>query len=182
VSKHRDETGGLPLFFVEECAPFGAEMYDKVRATSIERLRERARQPIERCECCGGGTKVYRRKLNSGMARALIALWRHRGHGWVRLASVEPGLVAQVQGDLSKLALWGLAETAETDSDAKKNSGAWRLTGAGRDFVMSRTRLPSHVFVRSPGGAVLGFEASTTGIVESLGRHFDYQQLMRGEG
>jgi hypothetical protein len=150
----------------------------------LDALRKQARQPISRCPCCGGATKLYRRKFNSGMARCIIALWRYTpklSPKWLRLAALEPRLVAQVQGDLSKLALWGLAESRPENGTAKRDSGQWRITALGSRFATRLTTIPSHVFLRSPGNNITGWEDTHCDVIAALGKHFDYAKLMRGE-
>lgn len=38
-----------------------------------------------RCPCCNQYSKVYRRQINSGMARSLIAMYRAGGLDWVHV-------------------------------------------------------------------------------------------------
>jgi len=140
-------------------------------------LRAKSRLPIETCDCCGGNTKLYRRKLNSGQARVLIALYH--AVDWVHLRRTIPALVAEVQGDTSKLTHWGLAEAKPSEEDStKRDSGIWRITAHGRAFVLGTHEVPSHAYVATPGDRLLGMESTTVDIVEALGEHFDYQELM----
>ena len=142
-------------------------------------LRARSRLPIQACDCCGGKTKLYRRKLNSGQARVLIALYH--AVDWVHLGRTIPALVAEVQGDTSKLTHWGLAEARPSESDStKRDSGIWRITADGRAFVLRTHEVPSHAYVASPGDRLLGMESTTVDIVEALGEGFNYHELMRG--
>ena len=147
----------------------------------VERLRAEARLPIKHCDSCGGGTKLYRRKLNSGMARALIVLHRYRfDDRWVDLKRLDPLLVAQIQGDLSKLAHWGLAETRTGADPEKRDSGVWRITDDGAAFVSQASTVASHVFLRSPGNHIEGYEETRVDIKAALGRRFNYYELMAG--
>ena len=146
----------------------------------LDRLRERAREPVKKCSCCGGRTKIYRRKLNSGMARVLVELYHRRGD-WVHLARAIPNIVATTHSDHAKLEHWGLVTSKPSpNTECKRDSGFWRITDEGCEFTTRRSRLPSHIFV-APGNVLLGFEDTTVDIVDALGKHFDYYELMRGE-
>jgi xanthine/CO dehydrogenase XdhC/CoxF family maturation factor len=147
-------------------------------ATSVETLRERSKGG-HTCDCCGGRVKVYRRKLNSGMAATLIWLVVHRGTEWTH-TSLLPRFSAQ-SNEISKLMFWRLVDNQPNLDSAKKTSGVWRATDEGVLFVQRRdSRVPSHVFVRSPGNSLLGFESDTVTAREALGKKFDYAELMAG--
>jgi muconolactone delta-isomerase len=148
--------------------------------TDVERLRSRAKEPAARCERCGGMTKLYRRKLNSGMVRTLCWMVANYGREWIHTSKM-PRFSAQ-SNEVSKLAFWGLVQQKVNTDSSKRTSGVWRTTVAGEEFAWSRTALPSHVFIESPGNTLAGFESTTTDIVEALGDHFDYPELMRGGG
>jgi len=156
---------------------------DSYEATGFEPddehpLRARSRLPIETCDCCGGKTKLYRRKLNSGMVATLIWLVAHRGMEWTH-TSLLPRRSAQ-SNEISKLELWGFVEQRHNTDSAKRTSGIWKATAAGKDFALRKARAASHVYVLSPGQEVLGWEPATTNVVEALGGDFNYHELMRG--
>ena len=143
-------------------------------------LRARSRLPIETCDCCGGKTKLYRRKLNSGMAAALCWLVANHDLEFAHIAQ-GAGVIILRNRDYSKLELWGLIEQKYNNDPAKRTSGVWRATAAGKDFALRKTRVASHIYVLSPGQKVLGWEPATTNVVEALGGDFNYHELMRGE-
>jgi len=140
-------------------------------------LRARSRLPIETCDCCGGKTKLYRRKLNSGMAAALCWLVANHDLEFAHIAQ-GAGIIILRNRDYSKMELWGLMEQQHNNDPAKRTSGVWKATAAGKDFALRKTRAASHVYVLSPGQKVLGWESTTTNVIEALGKHFDYQELM----
>lgn len=127
------------------------------------------------CPCCRQLVKVYRRKLNSSMARALIHFYRNAGQGYFHADRLMKGRQGS-RGDYVKLAGWDLIEPRKDDETEKKHSGWWRLTLAGIDFVMCLRRVPSHSIIYN--GRVLRLEGEPTDIEQALGRHFDYRELM----
>lgn len=147
----------------------------------LEALRAEARLEIVRCGCCGGATKLYRRKLNSGMAAAACWLWANHGTDFAHLAKEASWLVIRNR-DYAKLEVWNLIEQKPNDDRTKRTSGIWKLTDRGRDFALRRIQVASHAFLRSPGNILEGWEDTSTDVVASLGRHFNYTELMRGEG
>ena len=128
------------------------------------------------CPCCNQFCKLYRRKLNSNMARFLISLfeaWYDQGQkGWVHYKQLK-----FTGRDYPYLKMWNLAETPiVTPSGAKKMSGLWRPTERGIDFVLQRITVPSHVNHHRKN--VFGFEDAQVSINAALGRHFNYGELM----
>jgi hypothetical protein len=158
-------TDGLPLF--------------DSKTGDVVRLRERAKAGFQICPWCGGREKVYRRKLNSGMARVLIWMAVHDPGSWVHVPTAIPKIIAQNR-DFTKLQHWGLLEERENVDTGKRSSGFWKILPKGMRFAHQEIELPSHCFMRSPGEEVLGFEDTRITVTEALGRHFDYAALMGG--
>ena len=152
---------------------------DPDQPTAAE-LREEARKKAAPCPCCGGSTMTYRRKLNSGMARTLCWLILRNPDTWVTAADM-PDDVRRFATELGKLELWGLVES-RTNPDGEKfqESTQWKWTLEGEAFAEELLRVPSHIFLASPGNRVRGFETTLVGIREALGDHFDYDELMEG--
>ena len=126
------------------------------------------------CPCCGQFAKVYKRKMRSSLAHWLIWLVlksRDSEDGWadVRQASVRNGEYAMV-------AHWGLAVQKMNESTAKKHSGLWMPTDLGVQFVEGVLKVPSHVHLYD--NSVVGWSNKMITVVEALGEHFDYQELM----
>jgi len=144
-------------------------------------LRARAREPVSSCQCCGGPTKLYRRKLNSGMARTLCWLAIPLV-GWATAAEM-PHKVRRYATELGKLQLWGLVSRRENPAgESYQEKHQWHITDLGRGFVMGLIDVPSHIFLESPGNKVLGFETTAVSVQGALGKHFDYTELMAGGG
>lgn len=128
---------------------------------------ERRKKEGCRCPCCGLYNKVYRRKLNSGMAYFLIKLCRmvKDEDGWV---VVKWGRT--VTGDYSKLRYWGIIE------QKKGKSNTWRVTPKGSLFVLGCLDVPRYAFIFD--SQCLGFSKEQTSIHDALGDKFDYTELM----
>jgi len=136
---------------------------------------ERGRWEGIECPCCGQYAKVYRRKLNSGMAEWLLWLVKQsRVASWVdiRDSSVRGG-------DYGKLTHWGLIQHMANVDPAKRGSGFWRPTDKGIAFAERRVSVPSHVFLYN--NQVIGFSDSPCSIVDALGKKFDYTMLMQNK-
>ena len=146
----------------------------------LEVLRERSGEGST-CECCGSFMKLYKRPLGS-YARILIWMARNTKPGeFIRIADAAVPRWWDGGGDYGKLRHWGLIEADTTTPDpSKKTTGYWRLTEAGRDFAMGRSLQPSHCYVDHPGQKLRGFETTERTIVDALGDHFNYNELMRG--
>jgi hypothetical protein len=147
-----------------------------------------------KCPCCGQFAKRYRRKLNSAMARWLIALAQLHalGHEWVHIswvaavvggvapwaAQAKPvGLSPIGSGDYAKARYWALVVDRPSADQAKKDSGYWRLTDTGRAFVEGTIKL--HAYAVLYNNVCEGFEGGLVSIVDALGAGFDYDELMR---
>lgn len=130
------------------------------------------------CPCCGQHAQRYRRKLNSGMARALVEIWLRQKNTrrWVRVEVLVAAL--RVSPELGKLRWWGLVETKENDDAKKRTSGSWRLTEKGQAFLRDLVKVPSHAVVFN--NQLERLEGKEIGIREALGSKFDYAELMAG--
>lgn len=116
-----------------------------------------------RCPACHQHAKVYRRKMNSGMARVLILMYARAGLGWQKTRDLDNS------GTIAKCAYWGLVEPGAR--------GTWRVTSVGADFVNGLVAIASHAEVYD--GRLLGLDATTRITVhEALGDRFDYAELM----
>lgn len=127
------------------------------------------------CPACDQFAKVYRRKINAGMAHALIEMYRHAKTDWFYL----PPITRRWQGrDEAGLRYWGLIEEATEPREDGGRKGWWRVTSDGEQFVRGTTTQPMYALVYD--GKVLGFDGNRAGIRTALGQKFNYNQLMRG--
>jgi hypothetical protein len=140
-------------------------------------LFERADEGVA-CPACTQFTKVYKRTLTSHTARIMIAMHRchENGEEWVYLPGLGLG-----HADEAKARYWGLIEGRpdELRADGSSRTGWWRLTPAGRQFVLRMLRVPK--YARIFDGDVLNLMAGeTVDIDDVLGTRFNYDDLMRG--
>jgi len=143
----------------------------EIRAQLIE---ERTQPDGTSCPACSQHVQQYRRKLNTGMARSLIAMWRKAGPRWIHLPTALPAR-SREEG---KLRWWGLVEESEIERDDGGRAGWWRLTADGQAFVQRKLWVPSHAVVYA--NQLQRLEGSNIDIVQALGSQFDYRQLMEG--
>jgi len=135
------------------------------------------------CPACGQFVKLYKRKLNSSMARSLILLYRKSKsnpdveyyHIYNDLLGVDFGIGGS---ELSKLKYWGMVDELEKDPDNTKSrtSGYWKITEKGKRFVKGELTVQKYVLLYN--GELRGFEGDQINIRNSLGNKFDYIELM----
>ena len=127
-----------------------------------------------RCPCCNGYAKVYRRQINSGMARSLIAMYLHGPQGqWVHLPT-QVGARSREEG---KLRYWGLVEEqVDVQRADGGRAGYWRITDAGRAWVTGQSTVPKFAAVYN--NAVLRRYGDEITITDALGSKFNYSDLM----
>ena len=153
-------------------------------------LKKEMRPKMEdgcQCPVCDQLAKIYKVKLNSGMARCLIWMYNrpqmlgeaYPHSTWVDIPLQAPREIIKSRSH-GRLAHWGLIEAKpNVDDPSKKDSGLWRLTLKGLSFTSGGLRVPKHVFLYN--NIVEGWSEEQTTIEEALGNHFNYEELMRGE-
>ena len=127
------------------------------------------------CPCCERFVKVYTKSLNSSVASVLIAMYKN-GSEWVH---VNEEIRPRSGGQFSIAKDWGLIEQKEKegeDIEKKRVSGYWRLTVKGRQFVRDEILIPK--YIRTLNGEILEFSSDLISIRDSLGKHFNYSEMM----
>lgn len=131
-----------------------------------------------KCPCCGQMAKVYRRKLNSGMARSLVEMYRAAppssagGTAFIHL----PTTIGARSREEGKLRYWGLVEEQVTSRPDGGRAGWWRVTAKGELFIQGRLQVKRYALVYD--GKCLGLDGDPIGIREALGDGFNYAELM----
>jgi hypothetical protein len=125
------------------------------------------------CPTCDQYAKVYRRNINSGMARSLILLYR-QGPGFVHV----PTAIGARSREEGKLAYWGLAEEEHVVREDGGRAGWWRITSLGVQFVLGRVSVQKYALVYN--GRVLEHDGPPWTIRDALGKRFNYAELMAG--
>jgi hypothetical protein len=148
-------------------------------------LRAEWNEGIE-CPCCTQFVKLYKRKITSSMAYALILLYRYfeanPDQEWVHMNDYLNTLDIPFpvkSGDNAKLRYWDLLEEKpEQRDDGSNRAGYWKLTELGREFVEGEITVRSHAKVfNSKSYGLTGVDVT---IHEALGNKFNYDELMKG--
>lgn len=132
------------------------------------------------CPLCGQHAKIYRRKINTTLAKALITMYST--HDWLPDGGSDYMHVPSLPGDTheaSQLAWWGLIEEEHVQRPDGGRAGYWRLTWRGRCFVEHRIKVPKYAEVYN--GRCIGMDSSEmVTIKDALGTRFNYSELMAG--
>lgn len=133
------------------------------------------------CPCCKQMVKLYKRKLNAGMAMGLITIYRiapNKDYIHVPTEFTKRKINA-ADTEYPKLAHWGLIEEQPNDTNPeKKTSGFWRITDRGIDFVLRKISLQQYLHIYN--GSPHSFAGGQINITKALADKFDYNQLMNG--
>lgn len=144
-----------------------------------EFLRENFKKGIA-CPCCGQFVKLYKRKLNSGMARTLIYIYNHSKQDWLNVKDYLRANSLPNNHDWTLLHYWGLLQEKGGDPEhGGKTIGEWRVTNKGVDFIRNIISVPSHIEIYN--NRLYGYTENYINIIEALGKHFDYKELMNYE-
>lgn len=127
-----------------------------------------------RCPCCSQFAKAYRRQINSGMARSLIAIYLHAPDGaWVHI----PTKLDARSREEGKLRYWNLVEEQrDVIRDDGGRAGYWRITPRGRQWVTGQITLPKYVTVYN--NTVIATYGDEINVQTALGNKFNYAELM----
>jgi predicted transcriptional regulator len=128
------------------------------------------------CPACGQFVKLYKRKIGAPQSRALMMLsFINAEKEWCHIREIVKEV--NVHGDFAKMEHWGLiqAKPNEKDSD-KKDSGLWKITEKGKQFINNEITIPSHILIYD--GKCVGFSNKQINIIGSLGKKFSYNELM----
>jgi len=128
------------------------------------------------CPCCKRFTKQYKRKLNSGMAYALVKIYKiSKNNEYIHITNEE---FPPIRYEYSKLRYWGLLECKEksVDTGGNNNTGFWRITDLGRKFVEKKVKIKERI--KLINGKFNGFDGGDINISQALDNKFDYDELM----
>lgn len=129
------------------------------------------------CPCCAMFAKVYKRKLNANMARALIVGYRTAGLDWFH----APTTVGD-RGELAKLRYWGIVEEEKALRPDGGRAGWWRVTHpSGLLFVQGLASVPAHALIYDSHLLKLDETDGRLTISEALGDKFNYRELMAAQ-
>ena len=128
------------------------------------------------CPCCGQRVKLEKRKLNSGMARTLAYIYNHHPCEWIDVKDFLRQHKYKNAHDWTQLRHWKFIESGDNKDDAKGRTGTWRITTTGKQFIRGEIKVRSHIFTFD--NRFYGFSDAEIDIIEALGNHFSYRELM----
>ena len=136
------------------------------------------------CPCCGQFAKVYKRALSAAMAEATIVIERAtRGdraqsfHMGQLLDARATHRTAKGGGEPMRLRFHGLVDLVPgMRADESWRVGYYTVTDLGVKFAWNEHRAPKYVYLYAQ--ECLGVSEETISVVEALGEHFHYRELM----
>jgi hypothetical protein len=149
-------------------------------------LRERFGEGAD-CPCCHQYVKLYKRKLNSGMAAGLVIMYR--SHLADRKAPFDTHALlfrgSRLDADFAKLRFWELIERVEIVDDGvshPRRGSKYRITDLGCQFVERQISVPKyvHLYNDSPVKSYDDLNHEVIDLDHALGSKFNYQELMTG--
>lgn len=139
------------------------------------------------CPVCNQFVKQYSRSITSSMAYGLVLLnyyiWKYKDVEWIHLETYfkgMPSIPSSIRGDLPKMRFWGLIEPRmDEKDDGNPNSGYYRVTQQGKDFVNGKVKVLSHVLIYN--NKMYGFppEAKEISIEQAIKNKFDYKSFIK---
>lgn len=131
------------------------------------------------CPCCAQFAKIYKRKLNSSMARGLLVLVRLDENGPIHIPSIFTAQRVCAANDGSLLRHWGLIEEVPgVRDDGSTRVGYYTVTDLGRKFAAGSVRVPAYIYLYA-ARLVDSNDHATVDIREALGKRFHYEELMQ---
>lgn len=127
-----------------------------------------------KCPCCGQRAQVYRRTINSGMAKSLASMYAQRGTEWINVPD-DVGARSREEG---KLRYWGLVTEEGTPRTDGGRNGWWRVTEAGERFVLGQATVPKYALVYD--GNCLGLVGDEVRIEDCVKDKFNLRKLLNG--
>lgn len=133
------------------------------------------------CPCCRQLVKLYKRKLTSSMAYALILIYRHHQNegSYGAFFHVENHLKmlaipSSIRGDFPKLRYWELIEQQKINDAIVP--AYYRITPKGIQFVKNLVSVPKISLLYNDG--FYGYEGPNVNIYDALDDKFNYMELM----
>jgi len=149
---------------------------------SIEEAIEQSSKDPVVCPCCKHRHKVYKRTIDFSTALTLAYMYKAGG-----LVAVHVSKVQRKYGNINsggyfaQLRFWGLIEESKNhDIKGGRQSGYWRVTEKGEQFVKGIIIIPKYVHVLR--NECLGHSGDLISIVDCLPEDFDYKTMMEREG
>lgn len=131
------------------------------------------------CPCCRRFAKIYLRPINSGMALAILTMFRAEGLRPVHTPTVLRGVGAASRNE-TMLRYWQLLEQAIEVNQV----GWWRVTSKGKDWIEGRISVPryarvwEHELLNLQETRRYGESGKLVSFEEAFGSQFDLDELL----
>jgi hypothetical protein len=138
--------------------------------TTIRQARDHMSEHFDegtKCPCCGQFVKKYKRKLNSGMVRTLIQIYRHHPTSYVHVKDMLKCYKYPNSHDWTLLKHWGILTV--------NDRGMYKITQMGMAFLGGA---PTHSHIYMYNNKMMGFAGDSTTISEAYGEPFSLTELM----
>jgi len=112
------------------------------------------------------------------MALSLLALYKEKQFGWVKVEDFLLKHGYQRCGDFTYLVHFGLLEKMQGErEDGSNRNGFYKITGRGIMFCEQKLTVNSKFYMFN--GKLDGFDGEQIGIQRALGKKFSYTELMQ---
>tara|TARA_R110002126_G_scaffold129114_2_gene271829 strand:- start:1016 stop:1474 length:459 start_codon:yes stop_codon:yes gene_type:complete len=146
---------------------------------TIKDAKDYLRSELEKgatCPCCSQRVQMYRRKLNSGMAYTLIAIYKH-SKDFFHVKDMLRIKKFKNSHDWTLLKFWGFIESKYGNrEDGNQYTGYYKITKDGIDFVLGNLLANSHIFIYNKKH--YGSSNNKINIKKALGDKFNYNELI----
>lgn len=143
-----------------------------------------------RCRVCDRWGKINAYVMHKNMVRSMVWMYHEHlatGQLWINVPASAPRLVTRSYS-LTKLKYWGFVRPLEEEQLTKseremgltrktRKSGKWKLTDAGRDFILNNIAVPKRAFVYND--AVIKFDDELITARDSMEQDFNYDEMMQ---
>lgn len=151
--------------------------FQKIR----ERYWEQARKGTD-CPCCDRYGQIYRRHLYSRPALTLVYTYpwfRNHPGEYLAVSKFCMRKYSFRSSENGKLVYFDMFEPRPgLRDDGSKRHGLYRITDLGVEFVLGRVKVQKTKVIYDD--EIWSTEGPMIGIVEALGKKFDYHDLMSG--
>lgn len=153
---------------------------------SIKDVKENVFKNYEKgihCPVCRQYIKLYKRKITSSMAYALILIYRYFKNNpeekWLHVEDYFKKITIPptIRGDFPKLRYWALIEKKKGQKeDSNPDVGYYAITDKGKEFVKREIKVPRYIYIYNANVEKIGEEKIN--IESALGNKFRYDELM----
>lgn len=142
-----------------------------------DKLRDLAADGAK-CPCCQQNVKIYKRKLNLNHVQMMCEVYKRQFRDGLRQYWVYLPDIPQKSRDFATAQYFGLIEQRPgTREDGAKQTGWWRLTHTGTQFLGGRVFIPKYALVYN--GERIGWDGGQV-YVHSIWEGFNFRELMNG--